>query len=53
MGKNTHYFRQTKSSMTGSQSAQAYSQIQRGEPWHKKVWNFIKVRGKGVEYGKS
>lgn len=53
MGKNTRYFRQSKSSLSGSQSAQSFGQVQRGEPWHKRIWNIIKVRGKGENCGQS
>lgn len=51
MGRQTRYFRQSKKSLSGSQGAQQYAQINRG-PWHSKVLNWLKVRGKR-EDGKS
>ncbi|MCL4367022.1 hypothetical protein M1563_02540 [Patescibacteria group bacterium] len=45
MGKNTKNFRQTARSRSGNQGAQNYAKITR-MPWHQKILNFVKVRGK-------
>lgn len=47
MGKSKRYFRQSKKSITSNESARNFSQVNRGEGWHTKILNFIKVRGKG------
>ncbi len=46
MGKQTRYFRQSRSSLKGNRGAQHYAQINR-DPWHAKILRFFKVRGKG------
>ncbi len=52
MGRETHNFRQSNSSRQGSQSAQNYAKINR-VPWHSRIFNILKVRGKGENYGQS
>lgn len=47
MGKNTKNFRQSARSLSGSQNAQAYAKINRSGSWSSKIFNFLKVRGKG------
>ncbi|MDO8618990.1 MAG: hypothetical protein Q7R49_03560 [Candidatus Daviesbacteria bacterium] len=48
MGKQTKNFRQTKRDRNASIAASNYSEINR-DPWHKRLINFVKVRGKGGE----
>ncbi len=47
MGKNTKNFRQSARSLSGNRGAQTYATFNRSQPWHQKVINFLKVRGKG------
>lgn len=46
MGKETRNFRQTKKARSADYSARNFANINRN-PWHMKIINFIKVRGKG------
>ncbi len=50
MGKQTKNFRQTAQSRGGDYGARNYNQQNRG-PWHVRMINFIKTRGKGQNYG--
>ncbi|MDO8637966.1 MAG: hypothetical protein Q7R43_00180 [Candidatus Daviesbacteria bacterium] len=53
MGRNTQNFRQSKRSISGSQGASNYAQINRSGNWYGKIVNLVKPRGKGGVYGKS
>jgi hypothetical protein len=46
MGKNTRNFRQSSKSLSGNRGAQTFNQVQRAA-WHQRVWEYLKVRGKG------
>ncbi len=46
MGRETKTFRQTRRSRSADSSASNYAKVNR-DPWHMRLINFIKVRGKG------
>lgn len=49
MGRETRNFRQSKKSRSADNSDRNYARVNR-DPWHIKLINFIKVRGKGGGY---
>lgn len=52
MGRETKNFRQSAKSMSGSQGARNYAQVNRAA-WHTRLMNYIRVRGKGGANGQS
>ncbi len=46
MGANTKNFRQSKRSLSGSQGAQNYAQVNRMGSWYGKISSLVKTRGK-------